>query len=333
METFLNLYFITTFMVKLSVIVPAYNEEDNIVNTIELIYNTLKSIKDIDYEILVVNDGSSDKTLEKAIHTAKSKPEIKIVSHPFNKGLGSAIKTGFSNTTGDYIILMDADLSYGVEYIPKLFAEITQSKYIDIVTTSPYMPGGFTKNVPFFRLLLSRFGNRIIAYAMSCPLHTVTSMVRIYSRDVIDSVYLDSKGPELQIEILSKAMALGYKVKEIPSLLNGRKLGKSKFIFRRGVSNHLAFSIYEKPMILFGMIGLLTILAGTSLGVYATVLAFQGKLGTGRALVNLIILLITSGIIMFCFGFIANQLVFIKKELYKMQKQQKNMDLHLKKIK
>ena len=72
-------------------------------------------------------------------------------------------------------------------------------------------------------------------------------------------------------------------------------------------------------------------IAGIGLGIYATVLAFQGQLGTGRALVNLIMLLVTSGIIMFFFGFLANQIVFIKKELYKVQKQNRESMLEIRK--
>lgn len=314
---------------KLSVIIPAYNEEGNIVNTIESVYRTLKKIKNTDYEILIINDGSRDNTLKKAQQASKGKQNIKIISHPFNKGLGEAIKTGFANFTGDYTIILDADLSYGPEYILLLFEEALRRRDIDIVTTSPYMKGGSTKGIPFFRLMLSKIGNRVVAYAMNCPLHTVTSMVRIYKREVIDSISLDSKGPEIQVEILSKALALGYKVKEIPAVLKGRRLGSSKFVFRKGVSNHVLFSIYEKPMMLFGVVGLLTLVFGIILGIYATALAFRGELGSGRALVTLIMLLITSGIIMFFFGFLANQIVFIKKEMYKMQKQNKNIELKL----
>ena len=316
---------------RLSIIIPAYNEEANIVSTIRAVYNTIKRIKGIDYEVLVVNDGSSDNTLIMAQQALKEGKNGRVISHAFNKGLGEAIKTGFANFTGDYAMLLDADLSYGPEYIIVLFNEIMKHQGFDIITTSPYMRRGRTKNIPFFRLMLSKLGNRVIAYAMNCPLHTVTSMVRIYKKKVVDSISLDSKAPEIQVEILSKAISLGYKVKEIPALLKGRKAGKSKFMLRSGVSNHLSFSLYEKPMMLFGLMGLLTLIAGIGLGIYATVLAFNGQLGSGRALVTLIMLLVTSGIIMLFFGFLANQIVFIKKELYKIQRQNKNLDLSLKK--
>ena len=169
---------------KLSIIVPAYNEEENIVNTIEAVYNAVKKIRDIDYEVLIVNDGSSDNTLMMAQQTLKGEKNGRVISHSFNKGLGEAIKTGFANFTGDYVVVMDADLSYGPEYIVILLREIIKCRDVDIITTSPYMSGGRTRNIPFFRLMLSKLGNRVIAYAMNCPLHTVTSMVRIYKKRV-----------------------------------------------------------------------------------------------------------------------------------------------------
>jgi len=313
-----------------SLIIPMYNEAANIERTLYQVSRVMNFLK-YSYEIIIVNDGSKDNTLELLKKAASRNKKIVLCNHLINRGLGNALKTGFNISKGNIIIPLDADLSYNARYISILINKLESNPDCDLVTLSPYMGGGRVLKVPFFRLLISKLGNRVIAYALSAKLHTVTCMVRAYRREVIDSLDLDSEGPEIQMEILAKVLNLGFKVEEIPAVLTARVGGKSKFKLKSGVSRHLLLSLYEKPMLLFGVIGLLTLLAGMSLGIYATVLAFQGKLGTGRALVNLIILLVTSGIIMFFFGFIANQILFVQKELYKIKKQQKNLSLQLKK--
>jgi len=313
---------------KISVIVPMYNEAESAANTVARIEDVLKGQ---DYEILVVNDGSSDSTLKRANDAASKNQRIMVVSHRTNLGLGSAVRTGFSNAKGDYVITIDADLSYDAKYIPILIKELEQNPDVDIVVGSPYMPSGVTSNVPFFRLLLSKMGNRMIAYAMNTKIHTVTSILRIYRRDVVDSLDLDSKGPEIEVEILAKAATLGYKIKEIPAVLKGRDRGKSKFKLTSGIKRHLMFSLYEKPIMLFGLIGIITLLLGFASGSYIFYLSLINRLDPTRPLMYVTLLLILGGILMFFFGFISTQLVTLRKEVYKVQKENKLLDRKLRK--
>jgi glycosyltransferase involved in cell wall biosynthesis len=196
---------------------------------------------------------------------------------------------------------------------------------IDFVLASPYMPGGSVINVPFSRLWISKLGNKILRFAMPNRIYTSTGIFRAYRRKVLDSLELESDGKEIHLEVLSKAIALGFRVKEIPVVLTNRKRGRSKFRFRKTAISHIAFSIFEKPMMIFGFIGLLTLGIGFLIGIYVAYLRFSGELTPGRPLITFAILLILGGIQILSFGFIAIQMVSLRREILRIQKE--NLEL------
>jgi len=196
---------------------------------------------------------------------------------------------------------------------------------VDVILASPYMPGGGTQGVPPLRLWISRSGNRILRFAMPNRIYTSTGIFRAYRKRVLDSLELESDGKELHLEILSKALALGYRVKEVPAVLTARKKGKSKFKFKRTAISHLVFSVFEKPMIVFGFLGLLTIGIGFFIGLYIAYLRFFGELTPGRPLITFALLLILGGIQILSFGFIAIQIVSLRREILRIQKE--NLEL------
>jgi glycosyltransferase involved in cell wall biosynthesis len=151
-------------------------------------------------------------------------------------------------------------------------------------------------------------------------IYTSTGIFRAYRRRVLNSFELESDGKEIHLEILSKALALGYRVKESPAILTSRKRGKSKFKFRKTATSHLVFSVFEKPMIIFGFIGLLTIAIGFFIGLYIVYLRFSGDLTPGRPLITFALLLILGGIQILSFGFVAIQIVSLRKEILRIQK-------------
>lgn len=305
---------------EVSLIIPMYNEEDNVLITLEEVKKVLKIYDS--YQILAVNDGSSDQTLQLLEEFAKKNPELKVLSHPVNMGMGRALQTGFEKAEGDVIITLDADLSYDPQYIIELIHELREN-HLDIVIGSQYMEGGETEDIPFIRLFVSKMANKIVGYALEENISTVTGILRAYRKEVIDSIEIESNGTEINPEILSKAIAMGFEVKEIPVKLKGRKLGESKVQFRSTTASHLLFTFYERPMILFGMIGFILCLIGIIIAIYLFYEYLIGTLDPTRPLMFVMVLLIMSGIQIFMFGFVATQISLLKRELYIIQKENK----------
>jgi len=308
----------------LSIIIPMFNEADNVEMTLNRVEEALASFQG-DYEIIAVNDGSLDNTLEVLGKVAEKNGKVKIVSYSRNIGRGMALRRGFNESRGEIVVSIDADLSYDPHYILDLTKTLRNEQDIDLVLASPYMPGGGVQNVPFFRLWISKWGNRILRFAMPNRIYTSTGIFRAYRKKVLDSLELESDGKEIHLEILSKALALGYRVKELPAILTGRKKGRSKFKLRKTTVSHLVFSIFEKPMIIFGFLGLLTLGVGLLIGLYIAYLRFLGDLTPGRPLITFAILLILGGIQILSFGFIAIQIVSLRREILRIQKE--NLEL------
>jgi len=308
----------------LSIVIPMFNEADNARSTLNRVEETLSCFKGT-YEVIAVNDGSLDNTLEILEGIAARNGHLRLVSYPKNVGRGMALRKGFEESRGDLVVSIDADLSYDPHYIIEFAETLKREQDVDFLLASPYMPGGEVQDVPFLRLLVSRFGNKILRLAMPNRIYTSTGIFRAYRRKVLDSLELESDGKEIHLEILSKAIALGFHAKEIPAVLTGRKKGRSKFKFKKTAISHLAFSVFEKPMIVFGLIGLLSLGVGLLMGIYVALLRFLGDLTPGRPLITLALLLILGGIQILSFGFIAIQIVSLRKEILRIQKE--NLEL------
>ncbi|ADZ08978.1 glycosyl transferase family 2 [Methanobacterium lacus] len=313
---------------KISVIVPMFNEELNVQRTLSEINNALNDYSD--FEIIAVDDGSTDKTFSLLNEFRAKNSHIIVLKHKTNYGMGKAIRTGFEESDGDIIITIDADLSYRALNIPVLVSELENDISIDIVVGSQYMEGGDVKNVPFNRLFISKVANKFIGYSMTENLNTVTGVLRAYRREVLESMEIESNGTKINLEILSKAIATGFKIKEVPVVLEGRELGESKIKIKSKTISHVLFSFYEKPMILFGVIGLFMLLIGIISGIYLFYQYFLGTLDPTRPLMIFMVLMIISGIQILIFGFIATQISLLKREIFIVQKENKLLRKRLK---
>ncbi len=313
---------------KISVIIPMYNEEENALNTLERVNDVLKDYDD--YEIIAVDDGSADNTFKVAKEFASKNKNIKIIQHSVNMGMGRAIRTGFDESKGDLIVTIDADLSYKPYHILQLIDALENDKTAAIVVGSPYMEGGKVSNVPFLRLFISKAANKFVGFSMADNLSTVTGVLRAYRREVIDSLELESNGTDINLEILSKASATRFKIKEIPALLEGRELGQSKLKFRAKTISHVLFSFYEKPMMLFGAIGIFLLLIGLISALYLFYQYLAGVLDPTRPLMLFMVLMIISGIQILIFGFVATQISLLKREIYIIQKENRLIRKRLK---
>ena len=308
----------------LSIVIPMFNEADNVETTVDQVEKALGPFQG-SVELIAVDDGSTDATHRILKGLSEKSSKVRVVSYHKNKGRGMALRTGFKASRGDIIVSIDADLSYAPRYILDLVQTLAAEPDVDLVLASPYMPGGGVENVPFLRLWVSKLGNKVLRFTMPNRIYTSTGIFRAYRRKVLDSLELESEGKEIHLEILSKAIALGYRVREIPAILTSRKKGKSKFKFRKTAMSHLVFSFFEKPMIVFGFLGLSTLVLGGVMGIYVAYLRYAGTLTPGRPLITLALLLILGGIQILSFGFIAIQILSLRREILRIQKE--NLEL------
>jgi len=311
--------------IDISVVVPMFNEEENATKTLERLSFVLDSTGKR-WEILIVDDGSTDKTRSLVEDFSRFNSYVQLISYSLNQGRGKALRLGFQRAQGKIICTTDADLSYDEKYIVRMIKLLEQNQDVDLVIGSPYVEGGKAEGVPFLRLGLSKLGNKILGFAMKGKISTVTGVLRAYRRECIKSLELESDGKEIHLEILSKALSMGYKVLEMPATLKARKKGKSKFRFKATALSHIIFSFFEKPIILFGLVGLFMLLLGFLGGGYVIYLWQKGLLNPNRPLMTLIVLLVISGIQVLLFGFLGTQLVHLRKEIYKIQRENKNLE-------
>jgi glycosyltransferase involved in cell wall biosynthesis len=250
----------------ISIVVPCYNEEAILPCNLTTIINYLES-KSHKYrwEIIIIDDGSKDKTGEIADEFSNQRNEIKVIHHPVNLNLGHALQTGFRHSKGDIIVVLDVDLSYSVEYIEEMVDKLLESA-ADIVIASPYMKGGKVTAVPFLRKTMSRWVNRFMRLAAQDKYHTFTSMVRAYRRSFIQTLNLKTKDYEISPEIIYKGMILRARIVEIPAHLDWTE--QNKFAGKRTSSIRVLRSFFSglmsgfifRPYIFFLGIGIFLML-------------------------------------------------------------------------
>ena len=210
----------------ISIVAPCYNEEAILQVNINTIASYLKGKSSkYDWEILIVNDGSKDKTGEIADELAKQSNNIRVIHHPANLNLGNAMQTGFRNSQGDIIVVMDIDLSYSEAYIEQMVDKLVETS-ADIVIASPYMKGGKVTAVPFQRRIMSKWVNRFMSFAAQDKYYTFTGMVRAYRKSFIQTLNLKTRDYEIMPEIIYKAMILRAKIVEIPAHLDWTEQNK-----------------------------------------------------------------------------------------------------------
>jgi len=304
----------------LSVVIPMFNEGENVRGSVEAVCSQLRS-SGRSFEVICVDDGSTDNTRAELELIARQMPEVRIAGYSANRGRGRALREGFTASRGAFVISIDADLSYHPRQILDLLKRLESPDSPDIVMASPYMPGGKTEGVSPFRLLVSRGGNLLLRQAMGRKYYTLTGIFRGYRRKVFDCIELYSDGKEIHLEIIAKAEAAGLQAVEVPAVLTSRRHGKSKLKLPLTVFSHLMFSFYEKPLLLFGVLGLVLTLTSLILAGYLFYLYLNAALNPTRPIVWLSVLLLLAGIQMASFAFISTQITLLKKELFRTQKE------------
>lgn len=301
-----------------SAVIPMHNEQENAEDTLAAIAKAFAD-QGWTYELIPVNDGSTDDTADVLQQLSLEDSRITPVSYHSNRGRGYALRQGFACCRGQYVVSMDADLSYTPEHAVRMISRLIRNQETDVVIASPYMPGGAVEGVPFIRLLVSKAGNLVLQHALPQRIFTSTGIARAYRADALRCLELSCDGKEIHLEILSGALALGFQVTEMPATLRSRKKGHSKFRPRRTMHTHLVFTLLERATTLFAFFGALMIAAGFMVGLNIAWLSLTGSLNSDRPAMTLLVLLVIGGFVSLSFALMSMQMTELRRSVIRLQ--------------
>lgn len=224
--------------VKVSVIIPCYNEE----LILPYLANTLASLDEAlepryDLRFVFVDDGSADGTWGSLERIFGSRPDCKLLRHPVNRGVAAAILTGIRAADTEIVCSIDCDCTYDPVQLRDLLPLLDDG--IDMVTASPYHPQGQVRNVPGWRLFLSKSLSSLYRGVLHHKLATYTSCFRAYRRDSVANLEINEGGFLGVAELLGRLDLQGGSIVECPAVLEVRLLGRSKMKTLRTILGHL----------------------------------------------------------------------------------------------
>jgi len=259
---------------QISVIIPVFNEEENIDALVDALWAVLGEAS-FSFEVLLVNDGSSDRTLAKLRAAAARKPEARIIDFRRNYGQTAAIMAGIDYARGSTIISLDADLQNDPRDIPRLLAKLDEG--YDVVS-------GWRQDrqdAAIRRNLVSRIANRLISVISGVKLHDYGCTLKVYRADVIKDVRLYG---EMHRFIPIYASWMGAKVTELPVAHHPRKFGRSKYGLERAFKVILDLLVvkfldrhFVKPIYVFGGFGLISLVISFLSGMWMIYLKLFGN--------------------------------------------------------
>jgi len=215
---------------KYSILLPTYNERENLPLIVWLIAEAF-SKSGYQYEIIIIEDASPDGTLEVAeqLQALYGPQQIVIHKRPGKLGLGTAYRDGIEHAKGNFIIIMDADMSHHPKYIEKFIKKQNEGNY-DIVTGTRYVQGGGVWGWGLQRKLISRVANFIAETLLGLGVSDLTGSFRLYKKEVLKNLIsaCESKGYVFQMEMIVRAKQLKYTVAEVPITFVDRVYGESK---------------------------------------------------------------------------------------------------------
>ncbi|MCP4580225.1 MAG: glycosyltransferase [candidate division Zixibacteria bacterium] len=294
-------------MTKLSVVIPAYNEESNI----EPLLNQFSQLfRNLPYkaEMILVNDGSEDRTFVRIKEHQSKYPWLKVFSHRNNRGLTVALETGFAKANGKIVCFYPADLQYHANEIPKLVSKLDSGA--DVVTGWKQGSYGIKSFGSFIYNCLSRVLFKV-------KVHDLNS-IKAFKKEVAECF---TYRPGWHRYMVVMAAQAGFIIDEVKVKLLPRKSGKSKFGlsqlpvgFLDLLSVKFELSFTKKPLLFFGSAGIISGTLGFITGLIALYLRFVENAGF-RPLLYMVILLLVSGLLLFTIGFLAELIVSVKDDL------------------
>ena len=212
------------------VIIPTYNEKENIEKIIRAVFALDKS-----FHILIIDDGSPDGTADivKGLMDEEFNNRLFIIERSGKLGLGTAYITGFKwalEHSYNYVFEMDADFSHDPNDLPRLYSACAEEGY-DVAIGSRYISGVNVVNWPIGRVLMSYFASKYVRFVTGFNVHDTTAGFKCYRRQVLETIELDKvrfKGYAFQIEMKYTAYKIGFKIREVPVIFVNRREGVSK---------------------------------------------------------------------------------------------------------
>jgi glycosyltransferase involved in cell wall biosynthesis len=272
-----------------TVVVPAYNEADVVARSLyRIAHQLVTDLADYSWEVIVVDDGSTDGTGDAAAAAAPtlgSAVAVRVLRHAVNSGLGAALQTGFAASRGAVVVTVDCDLSYSPDHITRLVRAL-ESERAHLVLASPYMAGGHTVNVPPGLERRSRAANRLLSAASYGTIATMTGMVRAYDGPFLRSLSLKALDVDINVELIYKTQILRGRIVEVPAVLDWTGLatertGRSGMLTKRARWNTyhvLVNSFLLQPYSVFLAGGMILVGLGIVLGLLGILIGPAGAL-------------------------------------------------------
>eukprot|EP00002_Diphylleia_rotans_P039764 TRINITY_DN9307_c0_g1_i1.p1 TRINITY_DN9307_c0_g1~~TRINITY_DN9307_c0_g1_i1.p1 ORF type:complete len:241 (+),score=56.54 TRINITY_DN9307_c0_g1_i1:44-766(+) len=215
---------------KYSVLLPTYCEKENLPIITWLLVDQFEKSK-LEFEIIIIDDASPDGTLDVAKQLQKIYGENRILLRPRagKLGLGTAYIHGLAHATGNFVFIMDADMSHHPKFIPQ-FVKLQKDGDFDLVSGTRYLPGGGVDGWDLKRKIISRGANFLATVMLNPGASDLTGSFRLYKKEVLQKLMpnIKSKGYVFQMEIVCRARNDGYKIGEVPITFVDRVYGESK---------------------------------------------------------------------------------------------------------
>jgi len=228
---------------KLSIVIPAYNEAESLPETVSVLFFEL-SKENIDHEILVINDNSKDNTIVVLEKLSETISTLRFLTNHSPNGFGYAVRKGLENFSGDCVAVMMADLSDSPKDLIKFYRIMAKDNY-DCVFGSRFMKGGRTYNYPIIKKIINRLANFIIKISFRIKYNDTTNAFKLYKKSTIEGLkpFL-SPHFNLTIELPLKAIIRGYSYQVVGNTWRNRKYGQSKLKIREMGSRYLFIFLY-----------------------------------------------------------------------------------------
>jgi len=298
---------------NIAIIVPAFNEKESLAPLMREINSVVEKDKR-NYEVILVDDGSFDGTFEEGERLKEKYKYLKVYSHRANLGKTEAILTGFRHSTAQILVIMDADLQFDANDIPKLLEEM--EKGYDIVTG--WKQGDYQKK------FVSGIYNFLSRRLFHLPIHDQNAIKALRS-NVLAEINLRK---DWHRYIVALAVSKGFKVSEVKVRLRERRFGESKYTGKGRVVVgtmdllvvKMQISLLRKPFLFFGTSGAILIILGAFVGIYGIIQRFVFQHGY-RPLLYLVTLMIVSGLVLFTVGFITEAVAALAENVKRLERE------------